>query len=74
MLFVLAITGTIFAVVSALLVYSISKFRATSANATSEPAQVYVSTQIELAWTIIPILTVIVLFLASSPLTNSIFR
>jgi cytochrome c oxidase subunit II len=65
-LFVLGITGTIFVVVSTLLVYAISKFRARSANGTSEPAQVYGSTQIELAWTIIPILTVIVLFLATA--------
>jgi cytochrome c oxidase subunit II len=65
-LFVLGITGTIFAVVATLLVYSIFKFRARSGNATSEPAQVYGSTQIELAWTIIPILTVIVLFLATA--------
>jgi len=63
---VLTVTGTIFAVVSALLVYSISKFRARSASANSEPAQVYGSTQIELAWTIIPILIVVVLFVATA--------
>jgi cytochrome c oxidase subunit II len=65
-LFVLAITGIIFAVVFTLLVYSISRFRARSANANSEPAQVYGSTQIELAWTIIPILIVVVLVLATA--------
>jgi cytochrome c oxidase subunit 2 len=64
--FVLVITGIIFAVVLALLVYSISKFRAHSTNAGREPAQVYGSTQIELAWTIIPILIVVVLFLATA--------
>jgi len=32
-------------------------------DAGREPAQVYGSTQIELAWTIIPILIVVVLFL-----------
>jgi cytochrome c oxidase subunit II len=63
---VLSTTGIIFVVVSALLVYSIYKFRAGSANANSEPAQVYGSTQIELAWTIIPILIVIVLFVATA--------
>src|SRR5215813_13892106 len=62
-IFVLAITGIIFVVVFTLLVYSLSKFRAKSANANSEPAQVYGSTQIELAWTIIPVLIVVVLFL-----------
>jgi cytochrome c oxidase subunit II len=63
---VLATTGIIFVVVSTLLVYSIVKFRARSANVNSEPAQVYGSTQIELAWTIIPILIVIVLFVATA--------
>ena len=63
---VLITTGIIFVVVSTLLVYSISKFRARSASANSEPAQVYGSTQIELGWTIIPILIVIVLFVATA--------
>ena len=65
-IFVLAITGIIFAVVFTLLVYAIMKFRATPANAGREPAQVYGSTQIELAWTIIPVLIVVVLFLATA--------
>jgi cytochrome c oxidase subunit 2 len=63
---VLTVTGIIFVVVCALLVYSISKFRARSAGANSEPAQVYGSTQIELAWTVIPILIVVVLFVATA--------
>jgi cytochrome c oxidase subunit II len=71
-MFVLAITGIIFAVVFTLLVYSISKFRVHSANADREPAQVYGSTQIELAWTIIPILIVIVLFLATARAIHAI--
>jgi cytochrome c oxidase subunit II len=64
--FVLIITGIIFAVVCTLLVYSISKFRAKSVNADHEPAQVYGSNQIEMAWTIIPVLIVVVLFLATA--------
>jgi len=63
---VLTTTGIIFAVVSTLLVYSILKFRVRSASAKSEPAQVYGSTQIELAWTIIPVLIVVVLFVATA--------
>jgi cytochrome c oxidase subunit II len=63
---VLTITGIIFVVVSTLLLYSILKFRSTSATANSEPAQVYGSTQIELAWTVIPILIVVVLFVATA--------
>jgi cytochrome c oxidase subunit 2 len=65
-IFVLSITGIIFVVVFTLLVYSISKFRANAENANREPAQVYGSTQIELAWTIIPILIVLVLVLATA--------
>jgi cytochrome c oxidase subunit II len=64
--FVLTITGIIFVVVVILLAYSILKFRATSLTQDREPAQVYGSTQIELAWTIIPILIVVVLFLATA--------
>jgi cytochrome c oxidase subunit II len=63
---VLTVTGIIFVVVSTLVIYSISKFRARSTSASSEPAQVYGSTQIELAWTIIPILIVVVLFMATA--------
>jgi cytochrome c oxidase subunit 2 len=65
-LFVLVITGIIFVVVFTLLVYSIVKFRGRAADAGREPAQVYGSTQIELAWTIIPVLIVVVLFLATA--------
>src|SRR5580704_14388328 len=70
--FVLGITGIIFFVVVTLLGYSILKFRATSANADHEPAQVYGSNQIELAWTIIPILIVVVLFLATARVIHAI--
>src|SRR5262245_40353390 len=70
--FVLSITGVIFVVVCSLLVYVIVKFRGTSANADREPAQVYGSTQIELAWTIIPILIVVVLFVATARVIHAI--
>src|SRR5258708_10062373 len=63
--FVLGITGLIFLVVFSLLSYVVVKFRRRVADAEREPAQVYGSTQIELAWTIIPILIVVVLFLAT---------
>ena len=64
--FVLVITGIIFVVVFALILYAVVKFRARAKDAGREPAQVYGSTQIELAWTIIPILIVVVLFLATA--------
>ena len=71
-IFVLVITGIIFAVVFTLLVYATFKFRARSASTNSEPAQVYGSTQIELAWTIIPILIVVVLFLATARVLQAV--
>ena len=71
-MFVLGITAVIFIVVATLLVYAIVKFRATPANADREPAQVYGSTQIELAWTIIPVLIVIVLFAATARVIHAI--
>jgi heme/copper-type cytochrome/quinol oxidase subunit 2 len=54
--FVLILTGIIFVVVGGLLVYSVVKFRGKAADSGREPAQVYGSTQIELAWTVIPVL------------------
>src|SRR5258708_25053024 len=71
-IFVLAITAMIFLVVFSLLAYVIVKFRNRAATAGSEPAQVYGSTQIELAWTIIPILIVVVLFLATARVIHAI--
>jgi cytochrome c oxidase subunit 2 len=70
--FVLAITGMIFLVVFSLLTYVVVKFRSRAAHAESEPAQVYGSTQIELAWTVIPILIVVVLFLATARVIHAI--
>jgi cytochrome c oxidase subunit 2 len=70
--FVLTITGMIFLVVFILLVYALVKFRARSTDSPHEPAQVYGSTQIELAWTVIPILIVVVLFLATTRVIHAI--
>jgi cytochrome c oxidase subunit 2 len=70
--FVLVTTGIIFVVVFALLVYSVVKFRARAIDAGREPAQVYGSTQIELAWTIIPTLIVVVLFLATARVIHAV--
>src|ERR1700723_4018847 len=69
---VLAITGAIFAVVFSLLAYSVAKFRKRANDDGREPAQVYGSNQIELAWTVIPILIVLVLFLATARVIRSI--
>lgn len=70
--FVLAITAIIFVVVGGLLIYAVIKFRKRANDDGREPAQVYGSTQIELAWTIIPILIVVVLFLATARVIHAI--
>jgi cytochrome c oxidase subunit 2 len=70
--FVLAVTGAIFVVVFGLLAAAVLKFRRTAANANLEPPQVYGSTQIELAWTIIPCLIVLVLFLGTARVIHAV--
>lgn len=71
-LFVMTVTAVIFIVVGGLLVYSIVTFRGSARDADREPAQVYGSTQIELAWTIIPVLIVTVLFLGTARVIHAI--
>jgi cytochrome c oxidase subunit II len=70
--FVLVITGIIFVVVFALLLYSVVRFRGRAMDEGREPAQVYGSMQIELAWTIIPTLIVVVLFLATARVIHAV--
>lgn len=65
-LLVYAVAGAIFLIVFGLLTYSVVQFRQKRGDELREPAQVYGSKQIELAWTIVPILIVLVLFLASA--------
>jgi cytochrome c oxidase subunit 2 len=65
-LFVLVITGVIFVVVASLLAYAVVKFRKRKNDDGREPAQVYGSNQVEIAWTVIPILIVVVLFMATA--------
>jgi cytochrome c oxidase subunit 2 len=71
-LFVLTITSLIFLVVFCLLAYVLVKFRGGATDSKNEPAQVYGSTQIELAWTVIPVLIVVVLFLATARVIHAI--
>jgi len=59
-------------VVFSLLTYVVVKFRSRAADKDREPARCMESTQIELAWTIIPILIVVVLFLATARVIHAI--
>jgi len=71
-MFVLVTVAAIFVVVLSLLVYAVVKFRSKVRDDPSEPPQIYGSTQVELAWTIIPILIVVALFLASARVIASV--
>jgi cytochrome c oxidase subunit II len=56
----------IFAVVGGLITYAVIKFRARPGDEGQEPPQIYGSNQLEMAWTIIPILIVFVLVVVTA--------
>jgi cytochrome c oxidase subunit II len=62
----LAICAAIFLVVGGLLAFTIVRFRRRETDNSSEPVQIYGSNRIEIAWTVIPILIVIVLSMATA--------
>jgi cytochrome c oxidase subunit 2 len=64
-LFVLALTAAVFVLVFGLLAYAVMTFREKAHDDKREPPQVYGSSQVETAWTVIPVLIVLVLFLAT---------
>jgi cytochrome c oxidase subunit 2 len=63
---VLGISALIFLVVAGLAAYILVRFRSRRGDERHEPPQVYGSTQIELAWTVVPFLIVVVLFLVTA--------
>ena len=65
-LLVLGICATIFVVVGGLLAYTVARFRRRPGDDGREPPQVYGSNQVEIAWTIVPMMIVLVLFLATT--------
>jgi cytochrome c oxidase subunit 2 len=71
-LFVLAVTAAIFVIVASLLVYCVVRFAKPADDDGREPPQVYGSNQIELAWTVIPILICVVLFMATARVIASV--
>jgi len=62
----LAIAAGIFVTVVGLLAYAIVRFRARPGDGPGEPPQVYGSDRIELAWTVLPVLVVVVLSLVTA--------
>src|SRR5262245_59120899 len=65
-LLALAVCAAIFVTVVILLIYAIVRFRHRPGDDASEPPQIYGSNQIELAWTVLPILIVVVLILVAA--------
>jgi cytochrome c oxidase subunit 2 len=63
---VLAVTLAIFLIVGGLLLYALIRYRNRPEHSDREPAQIYGSNQIELSWTVIPILIVVTLFLSTT--------
>jgi len=63
---VLSVCFAIFLAVAGVLTYTIVRFRRATVDVDREPPQVYGSNQIEIAWTVIPILIVVVLTMATS--------
>jgi cytochrome c oxidase subunit 2 len=63
---VLAVAAGIFLTVGGLLVYCVARYRSRPQDAGREPPQVYGSGSIELAWTVVPLLIVLILFLATA--------
>jgi cytochrome c oxidase subunit 2 len=65
---VFGITAAIFLVVAGILVYVLVRYRSRASDNASEqePPQIYGSNQIELSWTVIPVLIVVMLFLATT--------
>lgn len=63
---VLSVTGSIFVIVAGLLLYAILRYRHRPTDSDREPPQIYGSNQIELSWTVIPILIVVMLFLTTT--------
>ena len=59
--FVLWITGAIFFIVFGLIVVALVRFRRRPGDDDAEPPQIYGSRQVEVAWTVVPVLIVIVL-------------
>lgn len=71
-LFVLSVCLGIFLVVFSLIVYAAIRYRRRPTDDNCEPPQIYGSNQVELAWTVIPILIVVVLFLASARVIHAV--
>jgi len=71
-IFELEVLTAIFFVVFSLLAYAVIRFRERKHEDESEPPQVYGSNQMELAWTVLPVLIVVVLFLSAAQVIHRV--
>jgi cytochrome c oxidase subunit II len=69
---VLAVSAAIFLAVAGVLTYTIVMFRLKKDDDGLEPPQAYGSTQIEIAWTVIPIIIVLVLTMATARVVSEV--
>jgi cytochrome c oxidase subunit 2 len=70
--FVLLVTGAIFLIVFGLTLYAVVRYRRRPDDDGTEPPQFFGSNRLETAWTIIPVLIVLVLALTNSRVIQSI--
>jgi cytochrome c oxidase subunit II len=69
---VLGVCLGIFVVVAGVLTYTIVRFRRSTQDVDREPPQVYGSSQIEIAWTVIPVVIVLVLSMATARVVSEV--
>jgi cytochrome c oxidase subunit II len=69
---VLTVCLAIFVVVAGILTYALFRFRRPPGDLDREPPQVYGSNQIEIAWTVIPVLIVLVLSMATARVISEV--
>src|SRR5271163_386572 len=70
--FVLCITAAIFATVFGLIIYVVVKYRRRSNDDGKEPPQIYGSNAVETAWTVVPVIVVVVLSLVTARVIHQI--
>ena len=68
----LVICAAVFLVVASLLVYAVIRFGYREGDSRSEPPQVYGSNQVEIAWTVVPVLIVFVLAMSTARITSAV--
>jgi cytochrome c oxidase subunit 2 len=71
-IFVLGITGVIFAIVFTLIIFAVIRYRRRRDDDGREPPQFFGSNRLETAWTILPVLIVLVITLTSARVLQSI--